>query len=106
MVRFQVVNSVCTSDPEVQKAIKKAFSEEERKKAWAEGWNLCLQWGRYIHDNGGIQTGYRFIWLRPDGSKQAARGQARIPSLKLARILMDTAERQGWGDYLGEDQLA
>ncbi|MHB8173412.1 MAG: hypothetical protein ACYDFU_02975 [Nitrospirota bacterium] len=45
---------------------------------------LCLQWCRYFFDDGHMDEGYRFIWRRPDGSLLAARGQARIPSLKHA----------------------
>jgi hypothetical protein len=44
------------------------------------GWRLCLQWARYQYDDKSEpETGYRFIWRRPDGSLQPARGQARIP---------------------------
>ena len=37
-------------------------------------WKLCLQWCRYFHDGGDLEEGYRFMWRRPDGSLQAARG--------------------------------
>ena len=100
MARFQIVNEVCTDDPEVMKRIKQELPEQV-ETATPSGARLCLQWGRYIYEDGGLETGYRFIWRKPDGTLQAARGQARIPSLKLARILMETAEKQGWGDYLG-----
>jgi hypothetical protein len=60
-------------------------------------WRLCFQWCRYIYADGRMQEGYRFIWRRPDGSLQAARGQARIPSVKVARELMDRAKEAGWG---------
>ena len=103
MTRFQVVNEVCSDDPKVHRRIEQELTEWERS-GWAaeEGWRLCLQWGRYIHGDGRMETGYRFIWRRPDGRLQAARGQARIPTLKLARILMDEAGRRGWGDYAGD----
>jgi hypothetical protein len=53
------------------------------------GWRLCLQWGRYQYDDKTEpQAGYRFIWRRPDGSLQPARGQARIPSLVDAELLI------------------
>lgn len=66
----------------------------------ANDWRLCYQRVRYVFDDGGrIQNGYRFIWRRDDGSLQAARGQARIPSAKVARALMDEADKQGWGGY-------
>lgn len=60
-------------------------------------WRLCFQRVRYIYDDGTIDEGYRFIWRRPDGSLQGARGQARIPSLRVARLLMAAAEQEGWG---------
>lgn len=62
-------------------------------------WRLCLQRCRYVYDDGELEDGYRFIWRRPDGSLQGARGQARIPSLKIARLLMAEAERAGWGHF-------
>ena len=66
-----------------------------------EDWRLCFQWCRYLYDDGGMEHGYRFIWRRPDGSLQAARGQARIPSVEEAKELMDMAIKQGWGEYSG-----
>jgi hypothetical protein len=64
------------------------------------GWKLCLQWVRYIYDDGGMEEGYRFIWRRPGkGNLQAARGQARIPSFAIARQLMGQAEQAGWGHF-------
>ena len=62
-------------------------------------WHLCLQWGRYQYDNGDEpETGYRFVWRRPDGSLQPARGQVRIPSLSDAELLIRLAREAGWGD--------
>lgn len=74
---------------------------EEVSKKMGSDWKLCLQWCRYIYDNGELQQGYRFIWRRPDGSLQAARGQARIPSIKIARELIAKAEGEGWGKNEG-----
>lgn len=62
-------------------------------------WVLCFQWCNYIFDNGTIDKGYRFIWRRPDGSMQPARGQARIPSLAEAERLFCLAREAGWGDH-------
>lgn len=62
-------------------------------------WQLCFQRCRYMYNDGSVQDGFRFIWRRPDGSLQGARGQARIPSLKDARLLMAEAEKAGWGHY-------
>jgi hypothetical protein len=65
-------------------------------------YKLCFQWCRYFYDDGGLEHGYRFIWRREDNSLQAARGQARIPSIKLARELEQEAIDNGWGDYNGD----
>jgi len=60
-------------------------------------WTLCFQFCRYNYDNGEWEEGYRFIPRRPDGSLQPARGQARIPSLRILRLLIDLAIAAGWG---------
>lgn len=65
----------------------------------AGSWRLCFQRVRYVYEDGDMHEGYRFIWRRPNGSLQAARGQARIPSLQVARQLMQQAEKQGWGHF-------
>ncbi|MDQ0208941.1 hypothetical protein [Alkalicoccobacillus murimartini] len=66
-------------------------------------WVLCLQFCRYVYDNGDLQEGYRFIWRKPDGKLQAARGQARIPKLSDASKLMEKAQAEGWGELIGND---
>lgn len=68
----------------------------------SSGWVLCLQWCLYVFDDGTTEEGYRFIWRRPGGSLQAARGQARIPSLRVMERLAGMARTQGWGDHVGE----
>jgi len=65
-------------------------------------WVLCLQWCRYLYDDGNLEQGYRFIWRRPNGTLQPARGQARIPSLDWAQRLMDRARNAGWGNQVGD----
>lgn len=60
---------------------------------------LCFHRVRYVYDDGDLHEGYRFIWRRPDGSLQAARGQARIPSIQMAQRMMKQAEDEGWGHY-------
>lgn len=76
--------------------IKKAVLKPD-----CDGWQLQLHWARYIHEDGNSELGYRFMWRRPDGSLQAARGQARIPSLEYARQLMTMANKEGWGEEQG-----
>lgn len=61
-------------------------------------WKVCFQWCRYVYNNGTLESGYRFIWRRPDGSLQAARGQARLPSMSVIRQLISKAEVEGWGN--------
>jgi hypothetical protein len=49
-----------------------------------------------------MEYGYRFIWKRPpsEGSSlQAARGQARIPSVRVLEQLVAQARAGGWADY-------
>jgi hypothetical protein len=70
------------------------FYEEENG-----GWQLHFQHVRFVYDDGSLKGGYRFIWKRPDGTLQAARGQARIPSFKIAQDLMKKAAKAGWGDF-------
>ncbi len=82
MARVQVINTVTTMDK--------------------TDWHVSLQWCRYLYDDGTMEHGYRFIWTSPEGRLQPARGQARLPSLELARKLMEAAKAQGWGDYDAE----
>lgn len=84
-MRVQIIKEVQTADPKE-----------------TEDWELCFQWCLYVYDNGSSDKGYRFIWRRPDGSLQPARGQARIPSIKLASDLMDKAKVEGWGEHTAQ----
>jgi hypothetical protein len=71
---------------------------QETNLEMGSGWKVCLQWCRYVYNNGALETGYRFIWRRPDGSLQAARGQARLPSMAVIQELISKAEAEGWGN--------
>ena len=59
-------------------------------------WRLCFQWCEFNYDNGEMERGYRFIWRRPDGTLQPARGQARIPSAEDLFALIQMASSEGW----------
>ncbi len=71
-----------------------------------EGWTLCFHWCEYIYENEDKESefGYRFIWRRPDGSLQAARGQARIPSVSDIEKLMKLADEAGWLRKVEDDE--
>jgi len=62
------------------------------------GWRLCLQWCRYNYSDGDCELGYRFIWRKPTGNLQAARGQARLPSRRHVDFLFNRAAAEGWGE--------
>ena len=67
-----------------------------------EDWNkytLYFQHCKYHYSNGESQVGYRFIWKRPDGTLQAARGQTRIPSVSILLHLVSEAMKAGWGHF-------
>lgn len=68
-------------------------------------WCLCFQYCRYEFGDGTEQNGYRFIWRRPDGSLQGARGQARIPSLADIQELTAKSIREGWGNHLSDTNV-
>ena len=59
-------------------------------------WTLCFQKVTYQYDDSSSQDGFRFIWRRPDGSLQDARGQARIESYEQMMTLIDQAEKEGF----------
>lgn len=63
-------------------------------------WQLCFQYGIYKYDpdeNNHVHqdAGYRFIWRRPNGQLQGARGQARLTP-EFITILLGKAALQGW----------
>lgn len=61
-----------------------------------DDWQLCFQFCRWHYDDGTTEEGYRFIWRRPDGSLQPARGQARIPSKADVDKLLNMAQAADW----------
>ena len=64
-------------------------------------WLLVLQYGRYVFEDGEFQEGYRFMYRDPEGKLRPFRAGARIPSLRMARELMQRASDGGWGDLDG-----
>ena len=61
-------------------------------------WQLCFQLVTYHYETGqdAPEHGYRFIWLRPEGKLQGARGQARIPDGAALLRLQAKAAAAGW----------
>lgn len=67
-------------------------------------WQLCFHWCEYHYDDTPkTEFGYRFIWRRPNGNLQAARGQARIPSWKEMNQLSNLARNAGWLETIEND---
>ena len=60
-----------------------------------DDWTRHFQKVIYHYEDGQSEKGFRFIWRRPDGSLQAARGQARIPGRKELEDLVALAEQEG-----------
>jgi hypothetical protein len=77
------------------------FQIHEEVRAGKLGdWQLCFQYGEWYYDpDQGMpvakHSGYRFIWRRPDGTMQGARGQARLLP-DLITILLGKAAQEGW----------
>lgn len=63
---------------------------------YKNNWQLCFQDCVFYFDNGTKDDGFRFIWRRPNGSLQPARGQARIPSKLDLESLLIKASKEGW----------
>ena len=72
----------------------------ETKSEDKDCWILYFQYCEYKYDDGSSEKGYRFIWRKPDGTLQPARGQARIPSVAAILELTAKAIREGWGNHL------
>ena len=73
------------------------FNIEKEVSIGEDGYyKLCFQFGKYNYGDGDSECGYRFIWRRPNGTLQAARGQTRIPSIANIHELLAMAFREGW----------
>lgn len=76
-----------------------AVEDEIRDATGENGWTLAFQKVTYIYPPGKpSEKGFRFIWYRENNTLQAARGQARIPGLAVAKALIDRAIAAGWED--------
>ena len=74
---------------------------EETSKCGDDRWEICLQWGTFIYDDGRLEQAYRFIWKDENGHLRAQRAQAFIKSLDVAQELINEARMTGWGDHEG-----
>ncbi len=60
-------------------------------------YTLTFQKCTFTYDDGDlILDGFRFMWRRPNGRLQTARGQARIPSPEELFTLLHLASEAGW----------
>ncbi len=93
---------MATASIEVKKQVEATRQEN--------GWTLLFQWCEYRYFEEGkrvnSEMGYRFIWKRPDGRLQAARGQARLPSIAVAEEMFTKAKSEGWGHYTDSDEAS
>ena len=71
-------------------------AHNEVAETFSNGWTLCFQKCTYHLDEDITEDGYRFIWRRPNGKLQAARGQARIPDAAVLQRLTEAAKTEGW----------
>lgn len=83
--------------------LKEVFIDKE------DGWKLCFQYCAYNYGNEEpVENNFRFIYRRPDGSLQGARGQAGIKSLTDITTLLRKAGEDGWhrlNDIAGEETV-
>jgi hypothetical protein len=86
-----------------EKPTRVVVLDEVGTKTGNKDWTLCFQRVRYERGDGQKHEGYRFIQRTPNGHLRSARGQARIPSLAIARKLMDQADARGWGNFVARD---
>jgi len=70
---------------------------EEVSVGRPDDWRLCFQYVTYNYENDSPpERGYRFIWRKPNGHLQGARGQARIPDAATHERLIAKAATDGW----------
>lgn len=79
----------------------KFHSQHETCVVFDSNWKLCLQYGAFDDDLN--NPGYRFIWRDHNNAAQPYKGQSKIPSLSIARLLMEKADREGWGNYFNSN---
>lgn len=58
------------------------------------GTKLCLQKCVYHYDSGIVEQGYRFIRRSPKSGVHPRRGQTCIPTIAMARKLLDLMEEK------------
>jgi hypothetical protein len=83
-------------------AIVQVINSAEIKPYAGSDYTICYQWCRYIHADGTVDYGYRFIWKNGKGHLMAHRGQARLPSIAIIQKLIAIAISEGWGNYDGD----
>ena len=79
----------------MSRAFVQILREVPQRLETDDWWTLHFQKVVYHYNDREPEEGYRFIWRRPDGSLQAARGQARIPGRQEIADLLEQAEKAG-----------
>lgn len=51
---------------------------------------------RREYENGEIETGYTFVWIKPDGTISPRRGQVMLPDEKVIAELLLKAMAASW----------
>ena len=70
-------------------------------KQKADGHVLCFQKCEIHYSTEKPEVGhvgYRFAWLKDNGTLQVTRGQAILPSINIAIQLINDAIKEGWAD--------
>lgn len=70
----------------------------EVSKVYSSGVRLCYQFCKYIHDNGQVEDGYRWMYRNQQGKLLAHRGQARLLNMQVQLELIGKSIAEGWGN--------
>lgn len=88
-----------TTNPKQQIICEVSCVIEDIAEYGEPGTELCLQKYIYHYESGIIERGYRFIRRSPKGGVHPSRGQTCIPTIAMARKLLDMMEKKmEWPD--------
>ena len=67
-----------------------------KQKKYPNGSCLAFRKIRRKYENGEIETGYTFVWIKADGTITPRRGQVMLPNEKVIAELLLKAMAAGW----------